>query len=207
MEPTPHTGCAFDRRLGSTTGDRQLTSEEIETVQVNVGLRCNQSCKYCHASRTDMDRVDTDMSLDVAKQAVDMAITLSMAHRYMHFEGRPLLEAIPKAVDDIDDYEWFEGEVLGGMVVGWNFGDGHLNDTQLLEAVQEQCGFEPGEVRVVMIESQPLFHPTMAWKIVDAASGVLETGVTRLEDFRELQPWPTGSYAEALVRGGAASTP
>jgi hypothetical protein len=140
-------------------------------------------------------------------QAVDMAMTLSMAHRYMHFEGRPLLEAIPKAVDDIDDYEWFEGEVLGGMVLGWNFGDGHLNGAQLLEAVQEQCGFEPGEVRVVMIESQPLFNPTMAWKIVDAASGVLETGVTRLDDFRELQPWPTGSYAAALVRGGAASTP
>ena len=30
-------------------------------------LRCNQSCSYCHASRTDMDRVDTDMSLATAK--------------------------------------------------------------------------------------------------------------------------------------------
>jgi len=138
-------------------------------------------------------------------QAVDVAMTLSMAHRYMHFEGRPLLEAIPKAVEDIDAYEWFEGEVLGGMVLGWNFGDGHLNDRQLLEAVQEQCGFEPGEVRVVMVESQPLFDATMEWKIVDAATGVLETGVTRLADFRELQPWPTGRYAAALIRGGVES--
>ena len=31
-------------------------------------LRCNQSCKYCHASRTSMDRIDTDMSLDTAKK-------------------------------------------------------------------------------------------------------------------------------------------
>ena len=45
----------------------------------------------------------------------------------MHLEGRPLLEALPRAVDDIDDYEWIEGEVVGGMVLGWNFGDGHLN--------------------------------------------------------------------------------
>ena len=30
-------------------------------------LRCNHSCKYCHASRTDMDRVDTDMSLATAQ--------------------------------------------------------------------------------------------------------------------------------------------
>ena len=58
---------------------------------------------------------------------VDMAITLALAHRFMHFEGRPLLEALPQAVDDIDAYEWMEGEVLGGMVLGWNFGDGHLN--------------------------------------------------------------------------------
>src|SRR5262245_7972468 len=33
-------------------------------------LRCNQSCKYCHASRTNMDRVDTDMSVDTAKRVV-----------------------------------------------------------------------------------------------------------------------------------------
>ena len=67
--------------------------------------------------------------------------------------------------------------------------------------MQEQCDFEPGEVRVVMVESQPLFNTTMEWKIVDAATGVLETGVTRLDEFRELQPWPTGPYAAALIRG------
>ena len=37
-------------------------------------LRCNQSCKYCHASRTDMDRVDTDMGLETAKLVVDTAM-------------------------------------------------------------------------------------------------------------------------------------
>jgi len=138
--------------------------------------------------------------------AVDVAIALSMAHRFIHFEGRPLLEAIPKAVGDIDDYEWFDGEVLGGMILGWNFGDGHLNGMQLLEAVQVQCGFEPGEVRVVMVESQPLFDATMEWKVVDAASGVIASGVTHLDDFRESPPWPTGPYAAALVGGGSQTT-
>ena len=61
-----------------------------------------------------------------------------------------LLEALPRAVDDIDDYEWHEGELIGGMVLGWNFGDGHLNGAQLLRAIQPQCGFEAGEVRVVV---------------------------------------------------------
>ena len=138
--------------------------------------------------------------------AVDVAITLAMAHRFMHFEGRPLLEALPRAVDDIDAYDWMEGEVLGGMVLGWNFGDGHLNGTHLLGAVQAQCGFEPGEVRVVMVESQPLFGRTMHWKIVDAASGVQEEGETVLAAMRGLQPWPTGPYAEAFERRRPAAS-
>ena len=138
--------------------------------------------------------------------AVDTAVTLSMAHRFMHFEGRPLLEALPQAVDDIDAYEWMEGEVLGGMVLGWNFGDGHLNHTQLLDAVQAQCGFEPGELRVVMVESQPLFGRTMQWRIVDAASGPLAKGETVLAPMRGLQPWPTGKYAEAFLRGRSSAS-
>ena len=47
-------------------------------------LRCNQSCSYCHASRTDMDRVDTDMSLATAKQAVDFA--MKSPNPYLNFE-------------------------------------------------------------------------------------------------------------------------
>jgi hypothetical protein len=131
---------------------------------------------------------------------VDLALTMSLAHRFMHLEGRPLLEALPRAVDDIDDYEWFEGEVLGGMILGWNFGDGHLNDERLLRAIQPQCGFEPGEVRVVSVEGQPLFGPKMHWKVVDAASGVIAEGDTEIARMRHLQPWPTGEYAEALLR-------
>jgi hypothetical protein len=134
-------------------------------------------------------------------QQVDVACALSMAHRFMHLEGRPLLEALPKAVDDIDAYEWIDGEVFGGMVVGWNFGDGHLNDTQLLAAVQAQCGFEDGEVRVVMVESQPIFGRTMHWKVADAKRGVIATGETAIARMRDVTPWPTGASAEAL--GGA----
>lgn len=133
-------------------------------------------------------------------QQVEVACALSMAHRFLHLEGRPLLEALPKAVDDIDAYEWIDGEVFGGMVVGWNFGDGHLNDLQLLEAVQAQCGFEDGEVRVVMVESQPLFGRTMQWRIADAKRGVIATGETAIAPMREVPPWPTGACAEALGR-------
>jgi hypothetical protein len=136
---------------------------------------------------------------------VELALTMSLAHRFMHFEGRPLLEALPRAVDDIDDYEWFEGEVLGGMILGWNFGDGHLNDERLLRAIQPQCGFEPGEVRMISVEGQPLFGPTMHWKIVDAATGLVDEGKTEMARMKGLQPWPAGEYAAAL-RGRARAT-
>ncbi|NNL67753.1 MAG: DUF3556 family protein, partial [Myxococcales bacterium] len=126
------------------------------------------------------------------EQAVELALTLSMAHRFMHLEGRPLLEALPRAVDDIDQYEWCEGEVLGGSIIGWNFGDGHLNHSQLLEAVQAQCGFEEGEVRVVMVESQPLFGKTMHWRVHDAKRGLVDEGRTEIAPLRAVQPWPTG---------------
>jgi hypothetical protein len=143
------------------------------------------------------------MGLD--QQSVELATMMSLASRYMHFEGRPLLEALPKAVDHIDHYEWLEGEVLGGSIIGWNFGDGHLNGVQLLAAIQPQCGFAEGEVRLLSVESQPLFDPTMQWKIYDAASGLVDEGTTDLRKMRGLQPWPTGPFAEALEAGGAGA--
>lgn len=57
-------------------------------------LRCNQSCKYCHASRTDMHRVDTDMSLETAKRVVDFAF--QSPSPYLNFEyqgGEPTVRA------------------------------------------------------------------------------------------------------------------
>ena len=50
-------------------------------------LRCNQSCKYCHASRTDMDRVDTDMSIATAKKVVDHAMQSSSPTINFEFQG------------------------------------------------------------------------------------------------------------------------
>jgi hypothetical protein len=136
---------------------------------------------------------------------LEVAKAMMVVTRFMHIEGRPLLEALPAAVDDIEQYEWHEGEVLGGMVLGWNFGDGHLNGEQLLRAIQPQCGFAEGEVRVVSVEAQPLFDATMHWRVIDAVRGVIAEGNTKLADYDDVQPYPTGRYAEALMRGRRAT--
>jgi hypothetical protein len=79
-----------------------------------------------------------------------------MGFRLMHLHGRALPLLIPKAVERLEDYDWVDGELVAGMVLGWNFGDGHLHDEALLAAVQAQCGFEPGELRCIFVEAQPL---------------------------------------------------
>jgi hypothetical protein len=91
-----------------------------------------------------------------------------------------------------------DGEMVAGTVLGWNFGDGHLHDEQLLHSVQQQCGFAPGELRVVIVESQPLLGATMAWRVVDAATGPVAAGESAIAAMLERQPWPTGAEAAAL---------
>jgi hypothetical protein len=133
------------------------------------------------------------------QDTIDMAIAMQPSFRLMHLQGRALHEPLAQAVDDIDQYEWMDGEMVAGLSLGWNFGDGHLHDLQLLGAIQEQCGFEPGELRVVLVESQPLGGSSMAWKIADAATGVFAEGKTRIADMMQRQPWPTGAQAEAFT--------
>jgi hypothetical protein len=107
----------------------------------------------------------------------------------MHLHGRALPILLPKIVDRVEDYEWVEGELMAGMVLGWNFGDGHLHDEQLLAAVQERCGYEPADVRVILLESQPIQHQWQHYRIVDAATGLVEEGRVRVEDMVRRQPW------------------
>ena len=89
------------------------------------------------------------------RETADFLLYKGLAFRSMHSHGRALNGLLPRAVDDVEDYDVREGELISGVVLGWNFGDGHFHDQQLLEAVQERCEFEPGELRVVTLESQP----------------------------------------------------
>jgi hypothetical protein len=108
----------------------------------------------------------------------------------MHLHGRCLQYILPRAVDDIDEYEFLDGELVAGIVLGWNFGDGHLHNLPFLESLQAQCGFEEGELRCIFVESQPMGRGTHAYTIADAATGVIERGKVRVKDLEALQPWP-----------------
>jgi hypothetical protein len=122
---------------------------------------------------------------------IESVLSMIPAFRLMHLHGRCLHDLLPKAVDDIDDYEWIDGEIVAGLALGWNFGDGHLHGTQLLEAIQAQCHFAPGELRCILVESQPIHRATHDYRIVDAATGELERGTLAVATLLQRQPWPS----------------
>jgi hypothetical protein len=97
---------------------------------------------------------------------------------------------VPKAVDRLEDYEWVDGELVAGMALGWNFGEGHLHQEQLLASIQAQCGFEAsGSCGASSWKSQPLGRGTLSYRIVDAATGVIEAGELPIAELRARQPW------------------
>ena len=127
------------------------------------------------------------------EQAVQTDLGL-LAFRTLHLQGRILGLLLPKATDggDLREYVYADGETVAASVVGWNFGEGHLADEKLIAAVQAQCGFEEGELRVICVEAQPILGSTLHWRIVDAKRGVLEQGHAELRDLAARKPWDYG---------------
>jgi len=120
---------------------------------------------------------------------IDVLFYKGLAFRSMHSHGRALNALAARAVDDVEAYEVREGELVAGVVLGYNFGDGHFHDHRLLAAVQERCNYEPGELRVVTLESQPAHVQRQRYRIWDAAEGLVEEGYVDVAEMAKRQPW------------------
>jgi hypothetical protein len=126
------------------------------------------------------------------QEMIDVLVYKGLAFRSMHSHGRALNALTARAVPDVDEYDVREGELVAGVVLGYNFGDGHFHDHRLLAAVQERCGFAPGELRVVTLESQPAHVQRQRYRIWDAADGLVEEGWVDVRDMAVRQPWLVG---------------
>jgi Transmembrane protein of unknown function (DUF3556) len=110
--------------------------------------------------------------------------------RALYPHGRALFGLLPRAVGSMhEEAVVLEGEVVAHAILGWSFGEGHLHNEQLAEALNERCHFEPGEVRVVVLESVPLGADRQPYRLVDAATGELERGYVLVRDMTNHQPW------------------
>lgn len=126
------------------------------------------------------------------KDFAELAAFRFLAFRAMHPHGRGQNGLFARTFQNLDDYFVIDGEAVQASVMGWNFGDGHLHDEQLLAAVQRRCNFEPGELTLVYLESQPLHRQRQAYRVVDAATGELEAGYISMHDQTTRQPWMEG---------------
>src|SRR3954452_753831 len=128
------------------------------------------------------------------RETAELLLGKGLAFRAMHSHGRALNGLLPRAVDDVEAYNVREGELVSGVVNGWNFGDGHLHDHQLLAAVQERCGFAEGELRIVTLESQAAHVQRQRYRIYDAATGLVEEGWVNVADMVARVPWLDESW-------------
>ncbi len=124
-------------------------------------------------------------------EVVEGVLSRMVAFRLMHLQGRILPSIIARLLPNLQEYEYMEGEVIAGMTLGWNFGDGHLHHEQLVREVQNASDFAPNELYVVCVEPQALGGETLSYRVSDAAQGELFRGKVRIDDLRAVQPWET----------------
>jgi hypothetical protein len=130
-----------------------------------------------------------DLGMFDAKQA-EVVLSQPLSWRAMHSQGRGLNSVmINQLGGDIDTYTLREAEFCCNLIVGFNFGDGHLHDRRMIEAVQKRCGFAPGELIVVWAEAEPVGKGRQDYWVMDAAVGIVERGSWSVREAVVQQPW------------------
>jgi hypothetical protein len=126
-----------------------------------------------------------------SKEAAQIPMYMGYAFRAFNTHGRALFTLAHRAMagENEDDYVLTDGERITSTAIGWNFGDGHFSNEQLVAALHKRCRFEPGEVRVVMLDAQPIHRQTQQYRLVDAATGEFERGYVQVADMVTRQPW------------------
>lgn len=141
-----------------------------------------------------------DVQVDQLATASDRDTAIMTLHQYLawralHSQGRGLNSVmLDQLGPDLDVYDLREGELIANVVLGWNFGDGHLHGQPLVEAIQKRCRFVPGELIVVYAEAEPIGNGRQQYWLMDAAVGIVERGSWAVKDAVDEQPWlPSGS--------------
>jgi Transmembrane protein of unknown function (DUF3556) len=126
-----------------------------------------------------------------SKETAEMYLYMGYAFRSFNTHGRAMFTLAHRAMAGQNENEYMltDGERICSTAIGWNFGDGHMHNEQLIAAMQERCHFEPGEVRVLLLDAQPIHRQTQQYRLVDAATGEFESGYVKVADMVTRQPW------------------
>jgi uncharacterized membrane protein YkgB len=149
--------------------------------------------KLNKVTRSTKNQVDQFVDFGYEPQWAEITMQQTISWRTMHSQGRGLFSVLLKNLPDIDKRTVREAEFICNTLLGFNFGDGHLHNEDLVAAVQKEAQFEPGELIVVWVESQGWGSQVQHYKVIDAALGVIERGTWKVADAVEEQPWlPNG---------------
>lgn len=135
------------------------------------------------------NQVDQLVAFGYEPEAAEITMQITTGWRSMHSQGRGLYSLLFRHLADVDSATVREAEFVCNSIVGWNFGDGDLHDEDLIFAVQRRLNFAPGELRVMYVESQPVHKKVQAYRVIDAALGVVERGAWNVHDAVTTQPW------------------
>lgn len=121
----------------------------------------------------------------------EIAMYRGLAFRAMYAHGRAVVTLLNRVMPAgrEDEYAVVEGEMVAAYALGWSFGDGHLHNENLVRALHARCRFEPGEVRIIMIDGQPIHRQRQRYRLFDAATGEFERGTFEIADLIDRQPW------------------
>ncbi|MDT5329102.1 MAG: hypothetical protein QOF31_399 [Mycobacterium sp.] len=124
-------------------------------------------------------------------ETAQMYLYMGYAFRSFNTHGRAMFTLAHRAMagQNEDDYVLSDGERVCSTAIGWNFGDGHMHNEQLIAALHERCHFEPGEIRILLLDAQPIHRQTQQYRLIDAATGEFERGYVKVADMVTRQPW------------------
>jgi hypothetical protein len=143
--------------------------------------------------RPTKNQVDQLQAMGYPPEVAEITMQQTIAWRSMHSQGRGLFSVLMKNLPDLDRRTVREAEFACNSLIGFNFGDGHLHNIDLINAVQSRVGFAPGEWIVVWVESQAIHRKVQHYQVIDAALGVIERGTWKVSDAVREHPWlPNG---------------
>ncbi|HTX93468.1 MAG TPA: DUF3556 domain-containing protein [Mycobacterium sp.] len=149
--------------------------------------------KLDRVTRSARNQVDQFVAFGYEPHWAEITLQKPTAWRSMHSQGRGLFSLLLKHLPDVDTRSVREGEFVCNSLIGFNFGDGHLHNEDLVRAVQSEAAFEPGECVIAWVESEAFGSGIQRYKVIDAALGVIERGTWKVADAVKEQPWlPNG---------------
>ncbi len=156
--------------------------------------------KLNRVTRSAPNQVDQFIAAGYPPEWAEITLQMTAGWRSLHSQGRGMFSILHAVAPDIDQRSVREAEFLCNSLLGWNFGDGHMHREDMIAAVQEEAQFEPGDVVIVWVESQPVHKSYQSYKVIDPALGVVEEGTWEVADLLEEQPWlPNGPAKHAVT--------